>query len=119
MMRESLRRVPFPSPRGKRLRRRIDDMPNAECQALLRLAGAEIRKQLVTLPDGRTDSLLEAMLGAFGDGEVRGLLANLGGHDLTALLEAFAEAAAHPDSPVVVVAYTIKGWGLPFEGDPL
>jgi len=109
----------FARPHGERLRRRIDDMPNAEYQALLRLSGAEIRKQLVTLPDGRTDSLLEAMLGAFGDGEVRDLLANLGGHDLTALLEAFAEAAAHPDSPVVVVAYTIKGWGLPFEGDPL
>ena len=109
----------FARPHGERLRRRIDDMPNAEYQALLRLSGAEIRKQLVTLPDGRTDSLLEAMLGAFGDGQVRDLLANLGGHDLTALLEAYAEAAAHPDSPVVVVAYTIKGWGLPFEGDPL
>src|SRR5207302_1735555 len=84
----------FARPHGERLRRRIDDMPNAEYQALLRLSGAEIRKQLVTLADGRTDSLLEAMLGAFGDGEVRDLLANLGGHDLTALLEAFAEAYA-------------------------
>jgi pyruvate dehydrogenase E1 component len=109
----------FARPHGERLRRRIDDMPNAEYQALLRLSGAEIRKRLVALPEGRTDTLLEVMLGTYGDGEVRDLLANLGGHDLRALLGAFAEAAAHQDSPVVIVAYTIKGWGLPFEGDPL
>jgi pyruvate dehydrogenase E1 component len=109
----------FARPHGERLRRRIDDMPNAEYQALLRLSGAEIRKRLIALPDGRQDSLLEAALGGYGDGEVRDLLANLGGHDLTALLEAFAEAEAHQDGPVVVVAYTIKGWGLPLEGDPL
>jgi pyruvate dehydrogenase E1 component len=109
----------FARPHGERLRRRIDDMPNAEYQSLLRLTGAEIRKRLVALPDGRTDALLEGMLGHYGDDEVHDLLANLGGHDMTALLEAFEEAAVHQDSPVVIVAYTVKGRGLPFEGDPL
>jgi pyruvate dehydrogenase E1 component len=109
----------FARPHGERLRRRIDDMPNAEYQALLRLAGADIRKRLVTLPDGSTDIRLEGLLGGYPDDQVRDLLANLGGHDLPSLLEAFDEAEAHRDSPVVIVAYTIKGWGLPFEGDPL
>ncbi len=109
----------FARPHGERLRRRIDDMPNAEYQSLLRLTGAEIRKRLVALPDGRTDALLEGMLGHYGDDEGHDLLANLGGHDMTALLEAFEEAAVHQDSPVVIVAYTVKGRGLPFEGDPL
>jgi pyruvate dehydrogenase E1 component len=109
----------FARPHGERLRRRIDDMPNAEYQALLRLSGAEIRKRLVVLPEGRTDTLLEGMLGNYTDAQVHDLLANLGGHDLTALLEAFEEAEAHQESPVVIVAYTIKGWGLPFEGDPM
>jgi len=31
----------FARPHGERLRRRIDDMPNAEYQSLLRLSGAE------------------------------------------------------------------------------
>src|SRR6266403_2505479 len=29
------------------------------------------------------------------------------------------QTCALPICPVVVVAYTIKGWGLPFQGDPL
>jgi pyruvate dehydrogenase E1 component len=109
----------FARPHGERLRRRIDDMPNAEYQALLRMPGADIRKRLVAPPGTRPDHLLDGLLGSYGDDEVRELLANLGGHDLGSLLEAFEEAEAHPDSPVVIVAYTIKGWGLPFEGDPL
>jgi pyruvate dehydrogenase E1 component len=109
----------FARPHGERLRQRIDDMPNAEYQSLLRLSGAAIRKRIVALPDGGTDTALEAMLGGYADDEVHALLGNLGGHDLAALLEAFDEAEAHRDSPVVIVAYTIKGRGLPFEGDPL
>ena len=41
-------------------------------------------------------------------------LANLGGHDLPSLVEAF-EAIDH-DRPVVFIAYTIKGVGLPLAG---
>src|SRR5262245_52961362 len=85
----------FARPHGKRLRLRIDDMPNAEYQSLLRLSGADIRKRMITRPDGRTDAQLAAVLDRYADQEVHGLLANLGGHDLVALLEAFAEAGAH------------------------
>ena len=109
----------FARPHGERLQRRIDDMPNAEYQSLLRVSGAAIRKRIVARPDGGTDAQLEGLLDGYADDEVHGLLANLGGHDLPALLEAFDEAEAHRDSPVVIVAYTIKGRGLPFEGDPL
>src|SRR5712691_9241415 len=67
---------------GERLRQRIDDMPNAEYQALLRLSGAEIRKRLVSGASGGTDAGLERLLGAYADLEVRDLLRNLGGHDM-------------------------------------
>ena len=39
---------------------------------------------------------------------------NLGGHDLPAIIEAF-DAIDH-DRPVCFIAYTIKGYGLPFAG---
>ncbi len=39
---------------------------------------------------------------------------NLGGHDLPAIIEAF-DAVDH-DRPVCFIAYTIKGYGLPFAG---
>ncbi len=42
------------------------------------------------------------------------LMTNLGGHDMESILEAFASA---PDGPAVCfIAYTIKGFGLPFQG---
>ena len=39
---------------------------------------------------------------------------NLGGHDLAAIIEAF-DGIDH-DRPVCFIAYTIKGYGLPFAG---
>ena len=42
-------------------------------------------------------------------------MSNLGGHDLSVLLDAFDAAAQH-DRPVCFIAYTIKGFGLPFQG---
>jgi pyruvate dehydrogenase E1 component len=53
------------------------------------------------------------------DDELPALLGDLAGHDLVELLKAFATADAAVDRPTVLFAYTIKGWGLPFAGDPL
>ena len=41
-------------------------------------------------------------------------MTNLGGHDMDSILEAFE--ARRPDRPVCFIAYTIKGFGLPFQG---
>ena len=43
------------------------------------------------------------------------LMTNLAGHDIEAVLEAFGEAALS-DEPTCFIAYTIKGFGLPFAG---
>src|SRR4029078_232470 len=48
------------------------------------------------------------------DPELARLMTNLGGHDLEAILEGVA--AAPTDQPVCYIAYTIKGYGLPFQG---
>ena len=48
------------------------------------------------------------------DDELARLMNNLGGHDLAAIIEAF-DAIDH-DRPVCFIAYTIKGYGLPFAG---
>ncbi|HEV7662971.1 MAG TPA: transketolase C-terminal domain-containing protein, partial [Chloroflexota bacterium] len=48
-----------------------------------------------------------------------GLLGDLGGHDLNEILTAFHAADVSTDRPTVLFAYTMKGWGLPFAGDPL
>ena len=41
-------------------------------------------------------------------------MTNLGGHCMESLTEAFD--AADDDTPTLFIAYTIKGYGLPFAG---
>jgi pyruvate dehydrogenase E1 component len=108
----------FARPGGDRLRRRIDLMSNEEYQSLLRLRdGVTVRDRLAR-GDGEPDGQLLDLLSACSPAEIPALLANLGGHDLPLILDAYAEADRVHDRPVVVIAYTIKGWGLPIAGDP-
>jgi pyruvate dehydrogenase E1 component len=103
---------------GARLRARLDAMPYAEYQSLLRVPPAAIRKALAAT-DGGSDAAIERLLASIDDAELPALLSDLGGHDLPAILDAFADAEATRGRPTVILAHTIKGWGLPLAGDPL
>ena len=105
----------FGLPGGHELRAHIDAMSNEQYQSLFALRGAELRERFC---QGATGSLV-AFLAQWPDHELGDLVLNLGGHDLGALLEAFAQADAVTDRPSVIFAYTIKGWGLPIAGDPM
>lgn len=105
----------FNRPGGEILRQRIDEMSNEEYQSLLGIrAGATLRAKLVA-----GNKALEKLLADIPDADLPELYSNLGGHDLPELLRVFEEADAVSDRPVVVFAYTIKGWGLPIAGDRL
>src|SRR6266568_4165244 len=75
--------------------------------------------QLRAAFEGPKGDALRVALEPYADEQLHGLLADLGGHDLDALLQAYAAADATPTQPTVVFAYTMKGWGLPFAGHPL
>ena len=105
----------FAEPGGAWLRARLERMENLEYHALLRLPPAAARKALGEGAPPETAARLETI----GDGEVAALLTDLGGHDLDAIVDAFAEAEAVSDRPVAILAWTLKGWRLPFGGDPL
>jgi pyruvate dehydrogenase E1 component len=109
----------FARPRGGLLRDRLEAMPNGEFQRMLRLPGSGVRKALVIGPGGEADPALDRLLGDVPDEALPGLVGDLGGHDLGLILEAFAEAEATTDRPCVILADTIKGWGLPIAADPL
>lgn len=106
----------FAKPDGEALRRRIDEMSNEEYQTLIRLDGAALRPRLVR---GRDEAALARLLAEVPDENLPGLLANLGGHDLEELLHTLQEADRIANTPTVIFAYTIKGWGLPIAGDRL
>src|SRR5439155_21282029 len=107
----------FAKPGGEALRERIDDMSNEEYQTLIRLPGAVLRPRLIG--EGPAANAIAASVADVSDEELPSLLADLAGHDLAELLEAFAAADTVVDKPSVLFAYTIKGWGLPFAGHPL
>ncbi len=104
---------------GEALRQRIDDMPNEEYQELVRLSGSEARARLIDLAPAAQRDDLTACLAKTKDADLPQLLGDLAGHDLAELLAAFRRADASSGQPTVLFAYTMKGWGLPFAGDPL
>ena len=109
----------FARPGGARLRARLEGASNAEYQRLLRLPAGSLRKALVTGADGGLDAALDRLLVDVTDEALPALVADVGGHDLALILDAYVAAARDRERPSVILAHTIKGWGLPFAGDPL
>jgi pyruvate dehydrogenase E1 component len=103
----------FSQPGGAALRDWIDAMPNEHYQSLFGLDPAGVRARFC---DGAPGEVITFCAGV-PDDELAGLVTDLAGHDLGALLDAFAECDAQADRPSVVFAYTIKGWGLPIAGN--
>jgi pyruvate dehydrogenase E1 component len=101
----------FARPGGQALRDRIDSMPNPEYQRLLRCDAEELRRRL---PAGN-ESLASLVAGLDDDLLLRAIR-NLGGHDLSSLDEAYG--AIDDTRPTIILAYTIKGYGLAIEGHP-
>ncbi len=108
----SLQQAAFAKPGGEVLRRWIDDCPNQLYSALVFQGGAAWRKRL--LDDIGDQGAVTRLIEKRSDDELARLMNNLGGHDLPAIIEAF-DAIDH-DRPVCFIAYTIKGYGLPFAG---
>ena len=109
----------FARPGGEALRARLENFPAVEYQHLLRLPPGAVRKALVTAPDGGVDNRLDRLLADVADDTLAALIADLGGHDLALIVDAYMAAARDRTRPSVIFAHTIKGWGLPFAGDPL
>ncbi|MFA7595128.1 MAG: transketolase [Novosphingobium sp.] len=102
----------FARPGGQAIADWIDECPNAEYAALTYQGGAAWRERLHRDLAGNRQAL--KLVDSFDDGELSGLMTNLGGHCVETLLDAFAEA--DDDKPTVFIAYTVKGYGLPFAG---
>jgi pyruvate dehydrogenase E1 component len=104
----------FGRPGGSALRERLDAMTNTEYQRLLRHEPDQLRALLPG--DGPGAAAIRELVEPLSDEALRSALRNLGGHDLGALLEAFANV--DDTRPTVVIAYTIKGFGLASEAHP-
>jgi pyruvate dehydrogenase E1 component len=104
----------FARPGGDALRTRILDMPNPEYQRLLRCDAEQVR---VRLPgEGAGGDAIATLIADLDDHTLTEAIRNLGGHDLAALGEAYRQI--DDTRPTVIIAYTVKGHGLPTQGHP-
>ena len=90
----------------------IDDCPNDLYSALTFKGGAAWRDHLRR--DLKGTRGLKALLDSHDDDSLHALMTNLAGHDMEAVLEAFA--VVDDEAPRCFVAYTVKGFGLPLAG---
>ena len=97
---------------GAALRRWIDEAPNDLYAALSFQGGAAWRARLQA--DFAEDAEALGLLAGFDDPALAALMTNLAGHDLELLLQTFQAVA--DQRPKVFIVYTIKGFGLPFQG---
>ena len=107
-----LQREAFSRPGGKAIERWIDECPNADFAALTYQGGAAWRARLAH--DLAGDKAALKLVAAHDDDALARLMTTLGGHCMETLVDAFD--AAQDDVPTLFLAYTIKGFGLPFAG---
>jgi pyruvate dehydrogenase E1 component len=88
----------------------FEQLSNAELSALHYQGGAAWRKRI----EGELGKKAAAFLEAHDDEALAKLLTDLGGHCMGTLVRAFDDA--DDDVPTLFIAWTIKGFGLPFAG---
>ena len=104
----------FARPGGPELKSRIVEMPNPEYQRLLRCSADELRNRLPGTGNGAP--AIAELAADLDDATLIKAISNLGGHDLMSLRNAFAQI--DDTRPTIILAYTIKGYGLPTQGHP-
>ncbi|URD60825.1 transketolase [Sphingomonas sp. KRR8] len=89
----------------------LDRLPNADHSALTYQGGAAWRTRI----EGELGKAAKPFLKGLDDAQLASLMGDLGGHCMETLVEAF-DAASADDVPTLFIAWTIKGYGLPFAG---
>jgi len=88
------------------LAKRLAELVDGDEQRLFTAEGSIIRKELFAGDE------LTALVAEYSDEELEALTEDLGGHDFLKIHAAYAAACAHKGQPTVILARTIKGYGL-------
>jgi pyruvate dehydrogenase E1 component len=96
--------------KNRELKNWFEQLSNAELSALHYQGGAAWRARI----EGGLGKKASAFLKEHDDAALASLFTDLGGHCMDTLVEAFD--AAQDDVPTLFIAWTIKGFGLPFAG---
>lgn len=105
----------FDRPGGVALKRLFEGGLSDYAYQMLLLKGdaAETRRAC-----GQGNPDVSKLLKNLSDEEVTRAFADVGGHCLEKMIEAYDRARRDPDVPYLVIAHTIKGWGLESAAHP-
>ena len=96
--------------RNPKVRDWLEALPNADHSALLYQGGSAWRARI----EADLGKSAAPFLKGLDDEALGALMSDLGGHCMETLVEAFD--SAKDDVPTLFVAWTVKGFGLPFAG---
>ncbi len=100
---------------GQHLRELFEHtLSDYEYQLVLFKRDVELARSLLKQHSPKAATFAERL----SDAELMRAFEDLGGHDLGLLLRVLHEARQDPDTPYLVIAHTIKGWGLECFADP-
>jgi pyruvate dehydrogenase E1 component len=104
-----LRQELFKRPNGKDYQKFLEqELQDYELQALLLVQDPKFLKDAIL----KTHPHMKKFLGDISTQELFDSLRDLGGHDLEALVEAMEASKKSTRKPTLIVAHTVKGWGL-------
>ena len=105
----SLREALFKKPGGQEFKRFLeDDLEDYELQALLLVHDMKALKQGMS----KAHPNLKTFLKEVSDEELLNGISDLGGHDIVHLANAMNESKKNRKKPTLIIAHTLKGWGL-------
>ncbi|WP_180970085.1 pyruvate dehydrogenase (acetyl-transferring), homodimeric type [Deinococcus planocerae] len=84
--------------------KRFEALVDGESQRYAAFGGRELREKFFNTPE------LQALIEGWTDADLE--LLNRGGHDVKKIYAAYKQATEHRGSPTVIIARTVKGYGL-------
>lgn len=99
----------FKKPGGDAFRNFLEnELEDYELQALLLVHDMKALKKGII----KDHPSLKKFLDSISDEELFSALRDLGGHDILALADAMVESKKNSRKPTMIIAHTLKGWGL-------
>ncbi len=112
---------------GKKREKFFNNEGGAQFKELFEGSVADYELQvLLMLPDGKAirellhekQPKLAKFLKTISDEDLKTAVHDFGGHDFETLIEAFEASKKETQRPTMVIAHTIKGWGLKMAANP-
>ena len=105
----------FSRPGGEAFKNFLENgLEDYEFQALLLVQDIKALKKGIAKEHPDMKKFMESVT----DLELYEALRDLGGHDIIAMAEAMLESKKNPRKPTLIVAHTLKGWGLKMAAAP-